>query len=258
MTARSPMEAGHFVWHDLMTTDLEPAKEFYKGLFGWNTVQQEMGPMGSYTLIQHRGQAIGGMVATDPRHGLSSHWLSYLTVDDVEELCKQIGKLGGNVAVEPRGIPGAGRFAILQDPANGVFSAMQMSGEMPGPQRSRDQGMFCWDQLLTQNSDRMAEFYGAVCGWTVDQYEMGDLGYYGVFKRGEQAVAGMFPITDEDKRKPGWLPYVAVDDIDAVAAKVKQLHGEVVTGPDIVHGIGKYAVVQDTTQSTFGLFKAAG
>ena len=121
-------DKGRFVWHDLMTVDLERSKDFYKGLFGWTTVQQEMGPMGRYTVIQHRGQAIGGMVATDPRHGVRTHWLSYRTVDDVDGLCERISKLGGNVAVEPRGVQGVGRFAILHDPAGGVFSAIQTVG----------------------------------------------------------------------------------------------------------------------------------
>ena len=106
MTDQNSTEAGQIVWHDLMTTDLARAKEFYQSLFGWTTHEQEMGPMGSYTLIQHLGQPIGGIVAIDPKHGLPSHWLTYLTADNVEELCKRIPKLGGNVAVEPRGVPG--------------------------------------------------------------------------------------------------------------------------------------------------------
>jgi predicted enzyme related to lactoylglutathione lyase len=258
MTEPSTADASRIVWHDLMTVDLERSKEFYKGLFGWTTAQQEMGPMGSYTVIQHRGQTIGGMVATDPQHGLHTHWFSYLTFDDVDELCTRIGKVGGRVAVEPKGVRGVGRFAILHDPAGGVFSAIQMTGEMPGAGRSRDHGSFYWNQLLTRDSDRMAKFYGEICGWTVDEYEMGDLGYYGVFKRGDEAVAGMLPISDDDERKPGWVVYVAVDDIDESAEKAKELGGEIVSGPDIVHGVGKYAVVQDTTQGTFGLFKPAG
>jgi predicted enzyme related to lactoylglutathione lyase len=133
MIEPSSTEASRIVWHDLMTVDLERSKDFYKGLFGWTTAQQEMGPLGSYTVIQHRGQAIGGMVATDPRHGLPTHWFSYFTFEDVDGLCKRIGKLGGNVAVEPRGVKGVGHFAILHDPAGGVFSAIQMGGEMPGP-----------------------------------------------------------------------------------------------------------------------------
>jgi len=255
--SRSP-EASRIVWHDLMTVDLERSKDFYKGLFGWTTVQQEMGPVGSYTVIRHRGQAIGGMVATDPRHGVLTHWLSYLTVDDVNGLCERISKLGGKVAVEPRGVEGVGRFAILQDPEGVVFSAIQIGDEMPGPARSREHGNFYWNQLLTRDGDRMSKFYREVCGWTVDEYEMGDQGYYGVFKRGEEAVAGMLPISGDDKRKPGWLVYVSVDDIDEAVEKVKVLGGEIISGPDIVYGVGKYAVVRDTTQGTLGLFKAAG
>jgi len=258
MTDQTLTQTSRIVWHDLMTTDIERAKDFYQALFGWTTFEQGMGPMGNYTLIQHQGQPIGGIVGIDPKHGLPSHWLCYLTVDDVEELCKRIPKLGGNVAVEPRGVPDVGRFAILHDPANGVFSAMQMVGDAGGPPRTKDHGMFYWDQLLTNNSDVMAKFYGEVFGWTVDKYEMGDLGYYGVFKSGEQAVAGMLPLAEDDARKPGWLPYIAVDDIDASVEKVKQLKVEVIAGPDVVYGIGKYAVVRDPTGGLFGLYKPAG
>jgi predicted enzyme related to lactoylglutathione lyase len=258
MTEPSYTETGRIVWHDLMTVDLEQSKAFYNGLFGWTTAQQEMGPMGTYNLIQHRGQGIGGMVATDPLHGVSTHWLSYLTVDDVDGLCKRIGKLGGTVAVEPRGVTGAGRFAILQDPVSSVFSAIQIGGEMPGPSRSRDHGSFYWDQLLTRDNGPAGKFYGEVCGWTLDEYETEDEGDYGVFKRGEEAVAGMLSISHDDKRKPGWLVYVAVDEIDDAAEKVRELGGEIVTGPEVVHGIGKYAVARDTTQGYFGLFKPAG
>ena len=258
MTDQTQTPGGQIVWHDLMTTDLEPAKEFYQALFGWTTHQQDMGPMGDYTVIQHQGQPIGGMVNIDPQHGLSSHWLAYLTVEDVEELCARIPKLGGSVAVEPRGVPEVGRFAILHDPANGVFSAMQMAGEAGGPPRTKDHGMFYWDQLLTNNSDVLGKFYGEVFGWTVDKYEMGDLGYYGIFKRGEQSVAGMLPLAPDDARKPGWLPYIAVEDIDASVEKVKELKAEVITGPDVVYGIGKYAVVRDPTGGVFGLYKPAG
>jgi len=68
----------------------------------------------------------------------------------------------------------------------------------------------------------------------------------------------MLPLAEGDERKPGWLPYIAVDDIDAMVEKVKELKAEIVTGPDIVHGIGKYAVARDRTGGLFGLFKAAG
>lgn len=259
MTDTPTTQAGRIVWHDLMTVDIERSKEFYEGMFGWTTVQQDMGPMGSYTVIRHRGHAIGGMVATEPRHRVPTHWLAYLTVNDVEGLCKRIPMLGGNVAVEPRGLQGVGNFAILQDPQGGVFSAIQMDDDMPPPERTKEHGSLYWDQLLVRDSERMAKFYGKVCGWTVDEYELGGgQGYYGVFKRGEQPVAGMLPIPEKDARRRGWLVYVAVDDIEASVEKVKKLGGEIVSGPDIVYGIGKYAVANDTTQGAFGLFKAAG
>jgi predicted enzyme related to lactoylglutathione lyase len=220
MSEPSFTETGRIVWHDLMTVDLEQSKAFYGGLFGWTTVQQEMGPMGTYNLIQHQGQGIGGMVPTDPRTGVTTHWLSYITVGDVDDLCKRMPRLGGTVAVEPRGVTGAGRFAILQDPNSNVFSAIQIGGEMPGPSRSRDHGSFYWNQLLTRDNVPAKQFYGEVCGWTLDEYETEGEGDYGVFKRGDEAMAGMLSIPHEDPRKPGWLVYIAVDEIDETVERV--------------------------------------
>jgi predicted enzyme related to lactoylglutathione lyase len=245
------------VWHDLMTVDLEKSKQFYEALFGWTTFEQDMGPKGIYTVIQHGGQPIGGMVATDPRHGVLTHWLPYLTVGDVNGLCQRIGKLDGSVAVEPRGVVGTGSFAILQDPSGSVFSAIEVGDGMPGAARSLEPGNFAWDQLLTRDSDAMARFYAEVCGWSVDKHEMGELGYYGIFKIGDEAVAGMLPIARDDKRKPGWLTYIAVDDIDEAAKKSQDLGAEILAGPDTVQGIVQFAVLRDNTDGAFGLFTKA-
>ena len=69
-----------------------------------------------------------------------------------------------------------------------MSAVLRMGDGMPAPERLREHGSIHWDQLLTNNSDVMAKFYSEVCGWTVDKYELEDLGYYGVFKSGEEPV----------------------------------------------------------------------
>jgi predicted enzyme related to lactoylglutathione lyase len=53
-----------------------------------------------------------------------------------------------------------------------------------------------------------------------------------------------------------WLPWVAVDDIDATVGKVKALKGKVVTKPHDVPGVGRAALVTDPTGAPLGLLKS--
>jgi predicted enzyme related to lactoylglutathione lyase len=54
---------------------------------------------------------------------------------------------------------------------------------------------------------------------------------------------------------PHWLPYIAVDDVDASAAKVKDLGGTVRSAPMDIPEIGRFAVVADRQGATFAVFK---
>ena len=44
---------GHFVWYELMTTDMEAAKAFYADVVGWGTQDASMPGM-PYTLFTRR------------------------------------------------------------------------------------------------------------------------------------------------------------------------------------------------------------
>ncbi|HEX3157325.1 MAG TPA: hypothetical protein VHQ45_02315, partial [Gemmatimonadaceae bacterium] len=60
-THRYP-DSGRFVWHDLMTTDVRRAADYYRALLGWTTELVDVGPVGSYTMVRARDTEIGGMV----------------------------------------------------------------------------------------------------------------------------------------------------------------------------------------------------
>ena len=44
---------------------------------------------------------------------------------------------------------------------------------------------------------------------------------------------------------PNWLPYVAVDDCDACAAKVSELGGHTLVPPTDVPNVGRFSVFAD-------------
>jgi hypothetical protein len=117
---------GDFSWVELLTTDVEAAKEFYQGVFGWELSESPM-PEGGYTLIKAGGRAVGGMMSMPPGvpPGTPPHWMAYVTVDDVDAVAKKVGELGGRMLVPPMDIPDVGRFCTFQDPHGAVISAIQ-------------------------------------------------------------------------------------------------------------------------------------
>jgi hypothetical protein len=53
-----------------------------------------------------------------------------------------------------------------------------------------------------------------------------------------------------------WMTYLAVNDVDATAAKIKGAGGQVVAGPMDVMDLGRMAVAIDTTGGMFGIWQA--
>jgi predicted enzyme related to lactoylglutathione lyase len=56
---------------------------------------------------------------------------------------------------------------------------------------------------------------------------------------------------------PHWLPYIHVDDADAVVARARKNGGTIMMGPDDVPDIGRFAVIQDPTGGVLAVMKPA-
>jgi len=127
--ARPP--AGSFVWHELMTTNVEGAKKFYSALFGWKYEEMNMGQF-AYTMFNAAGKepSLGGMMPMEGPdfEGVPPHWMTYVAVDDVDAAARKCQQLGGRVCVPPTDIPNSiGRFAVLTDPAGASIAVYRSS-----------------------------------------------------------------------------------------------------------------------------------
>ena len=122
---RPPAGPGTFCWHELVTANLPASKAFYGALFGWTTREEPMGN-GSTTPMWQRGADSIGCAATS-YPGISSAWLSYVLVTDVDGTASKCASLGGTVVVPPTDISGGhGRYAILRDPQGAPFALYAM------------------------------------------------------------------------------------------------------------------------------------
>jgi uncharacterized protein len=109
---------GVFSLHELITTDLASAKEFYGELFGWSFTETKTIYGNLYLVIQNKGAIVGGMML---KHGnvpddVVPCWDTYITVDDIEISVKRVKDLGGKVILPPTDILNVGRFCVIKDP----------------------------------------------------------------------------------------------------------------------------------------------
>jgi len=248
---------GRFVWHDLMTTDVERAKSFYAALLGWRYEIADMGEMGEYPMIHSGERGLGGIVALDAGAGVPSHWIAYVTVDDVDAAAGRGEAKGGTTCVPPTPIPNVGRFAVLADPTGAVVSPfVSASGQQPEDEGPPPAGTVCWNELLTTDAERSLPFYRAVFEWSHRTMDLGQAGTYHLFGRDGKDVAGMLELAAGALPRSLWVPYFVVADVDGDFARATGMGARVHIPPQDVPGVGRFAMLADPTGAVFSLFRA--
>ena len=115
-------------------------------------------------------------------------------------------------------------------------------------------GRFVWYELLTTDIAVAKAFYGRVVGWGAQNASTPDLAYT-LFTVGEAPVSGLMELPREALNKgamPRWVGYVAVDNADAIAERIKRLGGTLYV-PPTDSNIGRIAVVADPQTATVAL-----
>ena len=123
---------------------------------------------------------------------------------------------------------------------------------MPSPY-----GSFVWYELMTSDAKAGEAFYRDVVGWGAQGAGMPGVDYT-LLTIGSTPVAGLMTMPAEacsQGAKPGWIGYVGVENVDATAAKAKQLGGSVYKEPADIPGVGRFAVLADPHGGVFALFK---
>ena len=113
-----------FVHIELNTTGVATAKDFYRQLFDWNLTDVEMGPSGTYTMIDV-GDGTGGGLLRNPEPGMPSFWLAYVLVDDIKAATEKAKSLGGKVFKDSIEVPDMGWLSIITDPTGATFGLWQ-------------------------------------------------------------------------------------------------------------------------------------
>lgn len=246
-SAAAQPPVGKFVWHDLMTSDVEKAQKYYADLLGWTYKEFDMGPGGKYSMIHAGDTEWGGFVPLDPAHGVPPHWISYVNVLDVDAAAAKAEELGGKAPVPGTDIPTVGRFAVIESPGGAYVSPYQSENpQAEGPDPAPVPGTFCWHELLATDPEVEGKFFSEIFGWRIEEMPMGELGMYYLFKRLDTGKDAGGMLKKPDGQGPSaWLPYILVESADATAARTEELGGTVWVTPTDIPGVGRFIVTTD-------------
>ncbi len=118
-------------------------------------------------------------------------------------------------------------------------------------------GSFVWYELMTTDAKAGEDFYRDVVGWSAEKAPVPGVEYT-LLKADSAPRAGMVTMPAavcEAGWRPGWMGYVAADDVDATARRVSELGGKVHRGPQDIPGVGRFAIVADPQGAIFALLK---
>jgi predicted enzyme related to lactoylglutathione lyase len=240
-------------WVDTSQPNPAKALQFYGELFGWEF--RDVMPEGSeepYFIGSLRGGSVAAVGSLPEAVGATATWNTYLDVADADETVEKVRAVGGGVLMPPFDVMDAGRMAVLTDPDGARFDVWQAKAHF-GAQIVNEHGSLNFNTLNTRDVAGAEAFYGAVFGWTTMTLPAGIMwtlpGYGdhleerspGLRKQMQQmgapdgfidVVAALAPIAERDSNTPShWGVTFAVDDVEATAAKVRELGGTVVSEP---------------------------
>ena len=119
-----------------------------------------------------------------------------------------------------------------------------------------EHGEVHWTELNTRDVDAAKAYYTKICGWSWQDMPMDDGTTYSVASMGDKMVAGAFDMTNMpgmEDMPPHWFTYFAVEDIDAAVKETLAIGGKVIRAPWDVPGVGRIAILWDSSGAALGL-----
>ena len=157
-----------------------------------------------------------------------SFWLVGLMIDNIDHSLEVAREQGAMIHEQVKRVSDYGRFAVITDRQGAPVMLIEPGLKPIG--RTIGNGSWVWAELWTNDINDAEAFYADVIGVGHDTTDRGGQVYH-LFTSEGKPRAGIIKIPKElEKVEPGWAPYVAVDDLSATLAKVKELGGSVVFG----------------------------
>ncbi|WP_067488200.1 VOC family protein [Actinomadura hibisca] len=220
MTANAP--DGTPCWLDLGVPDIDRAKTFYGGLFGWEFRDEGAETM-HYNTCLLDGVPVAAMVPDTEAGAREFWWQVYFATGDCDGTAKRATDAGGAVLVGPFDVMEQGRMAVVRDSVGAQFGLWQGNVHI-GSQIVNEPGTLVWSELFTTEGEAARRFYRAV--FEHDAQEVPDLPSFHVLARPDGRMIGGIQ-QDASVERSTWLTYFEVEDADAALRRVREGGGTV-------------------------------
>jgi uncharacterized protein len=253
-TRTTPFAPGTPSWVDLLTSDIDQAKAFYGGLFGWTF--QDNPEFGGYVTALSDGHAVGGMMARTPDMAGPDAWNTYVSTADIDATVAAAIAAGGQVAMPVMPVGDLGKMAFLVDPAGATFGLWQ-PGVHLGFGKYNEPGSVTWDEHHSKNFAASTAFYTAVFGWGLEKTsDTDEFRYYQGQVDGETVVGLMDSASFLPAEVPShWAVYFSVADADEALAQAVALGGQIIA-PAQDTPFGRIADLVDTSGAPLKIHSA--
>jgi hypothetical protein len=149
-TPTGQYHTGQVVWHDLVTPDVEAAKKFYGGLFGWTFQTIESNGI-EYAIAMIGPRPVAGFYRPEDKTYSAAEWLQFFSVDDVDAAVARVATAGGTMIAKPADVPQRGRLALVEDREGAAFGLIRSASGDPAAGIASPHNDFLWNELWTND-----------------------------------------------------------------------------------------------------------
>ncbi|MBN2082029.1 VOC family protein [bacterium] len=114
----------------------------------------------------------------------------------------------------------------------------------------------CWWEICTPDAGALVEFYSKAFGW--ETKAIPEMNYSTVMSGGSEPGGidgGVFSPQPGQEIPPYLTLYIAVDDVDAMAAKVREFGATLVCEPMDIPRVGRIVMINDPQGHMVGLIQ---
>ncbi|NLG55256.1 MAG: VOC family protein [Rhodococcus sp.] len=228
---------------DLASSAVEQVVDFYTGLFGWTAAADPDNDQ--HVQLSLHGRRVAGITPHLEGEMYSDVWIPSLSSADAAATVTRIAELGGQILQAPTAVGDQGTAALIADSAGAAVGVWQ-AGTFTGFELVDEPGAPVWHECMSRDFARSKVFYSGVFGWHWELLDDSERFRYAQAVKDEQMIAGLM---DASRMLPYgvpsfWQSYIGVDDTDQALAKVTDLGGDILRGPDD-SPFGRLAAIAD-------------
>lgn len=249
MPQRDHAPIGAPTWLELWSTDPDRSLAFYGDLFGWEH-DEPIEEFGGYINVHKDGKKVAGAMKSDGT--VPPHWSVYLRTADAAATEREAAD-GGSVVAPAMAVMELGTMVVLTDPSGATIGGWE-DGTHHGVEVVLEPGWPAWFELLTKDYDAVLPWYRRVFGFDVVTFaDEPDFRYSG-YGEDRSGCAGIMDASGflPPEVPSHWSVYFHTADTAASIARVQELGGQVVQGPDDTP-YGVLTTCVDPTGVTFKL-----